>query len=162
MGNICRSPAAEGVLKKILQENNLQDKFYVDSAGLIDYHAGEPPDDRMANIMEERGYPINHTARQINLKDFDIFDYILAVDDYVFKELNRYPIDSQKKKKILKLANFFKNFSEKEIQDPYYGNKKDFEYCLTLIEDSVQGFFNDKLISNGQKHLWYNRKEIKN
>lgn len=153
MGNICRSPAAEGVLKKIIRDKNLSDKFYVDSAGIIDYHAGEQPDSRMISVMENRGYSLNHYARQINLKDFDIFDYIVTVDNYIFRELNKYPVDSDKKKKILKLADFLKNYSEKEIADPYYGDEQDFNYCVDLIEDSVQGFFNEKLNHNEQQNL---------
>jgi len=150
MGNICRSPAAEGVLKKIINEENLSKDFYIDSAGLIDYHSGEPPDERMISVMEERGYTLNHSARQINLKDFDIFDYIIAVDNYVYRELLRYPISADKKQKILKLADYLKNYNENEIADPYYGSNEDFEYCADLIEDSVQGLFNEKLKSNEQ------------
>lgn len=153
MGNICRSPAAEGVLKKIVSDNKLNNEFYIDSAGIIDYHAGEPPDDRMIQTMEKRGYSLNHTARQINLKDFDIFDYIVAVDNYVFRELNRYPITNEQKKKIIKLADFLKNHSEKEIADPYYGTEEDFEYCVDLIEDSVNGLYNDKLKNDEPKNL---------
>lgn len=153
MGNICRSPAAEGVLKKLLIDKNLSKAFYVDSAGIIDYHQGEQPDYRMVSVMENRGYSLNHSARQINLKDFEIFDYILAVDNYIFRELNKYPVDANLKKKILKLADFLKDHDESEIADPYYGNKKDFEYCLDLIEDSVQGFFIDKLRKNEQQNL---------
>lgn len=153
MGNICRSPAAEGVLKKFLFDKNFSKDFYVDSAGIINYHAGEQPDYRMISVMEKRGYSVNHSARQINLKDFEIFDYILAVDNYIFRELNKYPVDVTQKKKIMKLADFLKNHSEKEIADPYYGSEEDFEYCLDLIEDSVQGFFNDKLKQNEQQNL---------
>lgn len=153
MGNICRSPAAESVLKKLLIDKNLSKDFYVESAGIIDYHKGEQPDYRMVSVMENRGYYANHSARQINLKDFEIFDYILAVDDYIFKELNKYPVDTNLKKKILKLADFLKDHNESEIADPYYGNKEDFEYCLDLIEDSVQGFFNEKLKQNEQQNL---------
>lgn len=153
MGNICRSPAAEGVLKKIVSDNKLNNEFFIDSAGIIDYHAGEPPDDRMIQTMEKRGYSLNHTARQINLKDFDIFDYIVAVDNYVFRELNRYPITNEQKKKIIKLADFLKNHSEKEIADPYYGTEEDFEYCVDLIEDSVNGLYNDKLKNDEPKNL---------
>jgi protein-tyrosine phosphatase len=153
LGNICRSPAAESVLKKIIEDKNLTKNFYVDSAGLIDYHKGEPPDDRMISTMEKRGYSMNHSARQINLKDFDIFDYIVALDNYIFKELNRYPIDANKKKKIIKLADYLKQHNETEIADPYYGNQEDFEYCLDLIEDSVNGLFNDKLKTNEQQNI---------
>jgi protein-tyrosine phosphatase len=153
MGNICRSPAAEGVLKKLLIDKNLSKDFYVDSAGIINYHAGEQPDYRMISVLEKRGYSLNHSARQINLKDFEIFDYILAVDNYIFRELNKYPIEFEQKKKIMKLADFLKNHSEKEIADPYYGSEEDFEYCLDLIEDSVQGFFNEKLKQNEQQNL---------
>ncbi len=145
MGNICRSPAAEGVLKKILNDKNLSKEFFVDSAGLIDYHSGEPPDERMISVMEARGFTLKHSARQINLRDFDIFDYIVALDNYIYRELLKYPLNSDNKKKILKLSDFLKNHNEDEIADPYYGSQEDFEYCADLIEDAVNGFFTDKL-----------------
>ncbi len=153
MGNICRSPAAEAVLKKILTNKNLSEDFYIDSAGIINYHLGEQSDDRMISTLEKRGYSTNHSARQISLKDFEIFDYILAVDNYIFKDLNKYPVGTEQKKKIMKLADFLKNYSEKEIADPYYGSQENFEYCLDLIEDAVKGFFNEKLKPDEQKHL---------
>jgi len=145
MGNICRSPAAESVLKKILEDKNLSREFYVDSAGIIDYHSGEQPDPRMIEVLEKRGYVTNHSARQVNLKDFEIFDYILAADYYVFSQLNKYSIDEEKKKKIFQMSRFLNNHNEKEIPDPYYGSEEDFEYCLDLIEDAVNGFYNEVL-----------------
>lgn len=156
IGNICRSPAAEGVFKKILSTNGSTQNIEVDSAGLIDYHQGEPIDDRMLDTMKKRNYDFNHFARQITLSDFEEFDYILAVDNFVYSQLIKFPITPDKKKKILKLADYFQNYSENEIADPYYGNLEDFEYCLNLIEDSVKGFMKKKLNFNESKNLQTN------
>jgi protein-tyrosine phosphatase len=153
MGNICRSPAAEGVFKKILDDNDSSQEFYVDSAGIIDYHAGEQPDLRMITAMENRGYSANHFARQVNLKDFEIFDYLVAADYFVFRQLNKYPVSPENKKKIIQMAQFLQNHKENEIPDPYYGTDEDFEYCLDLIEDAVNGFFNKLLMSNEKSNL---------
>ncbi|MBZ0200822.1 MAG: low molecular weight phosphotyrosine protein phosphatase, partial [Ignavibacteriaceae bacterium] len=85
MGNICRSPAAEGVFKALVKQNGLEDFFEVDSAGTIGYHAGEQPDVRMKKHALKRGYNLIHAARKFNpLRDFDYFDYIITMDDENF------------------------------------------------------------------------------
>lgn len=139
MGNICRSPAAEGVMKSLVNKNGMKDKIYVDSAGTIDYHAGETPDLRMIEAASERGYELNHRARQITKSDLENFDYIITMDGQIHRSVQR--LDTQKKyqHKIFKMTDFLTELKADEIPDPYYGRKEDFEYSLDLIEDAVKG-----------------------
>ncbi|MGQ9642869.1 MAG: low molecular weight protein-tyrosine-phosphatase [Ignavibacterium sp.] len=142
MGNICRSPAAEGVMKVLVNQNGMKNKFFIDSAGTIDYHEGEPPDPRMIQAASERGYDLNHKARQITKADLENFDYIITMDDGIHKSVLR--LDPQKKyhHKIFRMTDFLTTMKANEIPDPYYGTKKDFEYTLDLIEDASKGFLN--------------------
>lgn len=142
MGNICRSPAAEGVMKALVNQNGMKNKFFIDSAGTIDYHEGELPDPRMIQAASERGYDLNHKARQITKADLENFDYIITMDDGIHKSILK--LDPQKKyhHKIFKMTDFLTTMKSKEIPDPYYGTKKDFEYTLDLIEDASKGLLN--------------------
>lgn len=139
MGNICRSPAAEGVMKYLVKQNGFKDKFYIDSAGTIDYHFGELPDPRMIEVALERGYILDHKARQITKSDLEKFDYILTMDDHILRSVQE--LDDQKKyqHKIFRMTDFLTGMQANEIPDPYYGNKEDFEYSLDLIEDAAKG-----------------------
>ena len=142
MGNICRSPAAEGVMKVFIDQNGMKNKFFIDSAGTIDYHEGELPDPRMIDAASERGYNLDHKARQIRKTDLENFDYIITMDDGIHKSVLR--LDPQKKyhHKIFRMTDFLTTMEADEIPDPYYGNKKDFEYTLDLIEDASKGLLN--------------------
>lgn len=142
MGNICRSPAAEGVMKELINQNGTKDKFFIDSAGTIDYHEGELPDPRMIQSASERGYDLNHIARQIKKADLENFDYIITMDDVIHKSVLK--LDSQKKyhHKIFRMTDFLTTMKSDEIPDPFYGNKEDFEYTLDLIEDATKGLLN--------------------
>ncbi len=139
MGNICRSPAAEGVMKYLVNNNGYKDKFLIDSAGTIDYHAGEFPDPRMSDVAAQRGYELNHRARQITKSDLDYFDYIITMDDQIHKAVQRLDIHKKYQNKIFRMTDFLTELKADEIPDPYYGNKKDFEYSLDLIEDAAKG-----------------------
>lgn len=142
MGNICRSPAAEGIMKALVNQNGIKNKFFIDSAGTIDYHEGELPDPRMIQVASERGYDLNHKARQMTKADLENFDYIITMDDGIHKSVLR--LDPQKKyhNKIFRMTDFLTTMKSDEIPDPYYGTKKDFEYTLDLIEDASKALFN--------------------
>lgn len=142
MGNICRSPAAEGVMKALVNQNGMKNKFFIDSAGTIDYHEGELPDPRMIQAASERGYNLDHKARQITKADLENFDYIITMDDEIHKSVLR--LNTQKKyhHKIFRMTDFLKTMKANEIPDPYYGTKRDFEYTLDLIEDASKGLLN--------------------
>lgn len=140
MGNICRSPAAEGVAKSILIEKDLNEFIQVDSAGTIDYHEGEPSDPRMIVHAAKRGYNLNSLARQFNPeRDFEKFDYIVTMDDENFNSIILLDKENKYKNKIFKMTSFGNDESITEVPDPYYNGKSGFELVLDILEDSVNG-----------------------
>jgi protein-tyrosine phosphatase len=143
MGNICRSPAAEGIAKKILAERGLNGNIEIDSAGTLDYHEGEPPDPRMIEHAEKRGYNLDSIARQFNpKKDFDYFNYIITMDDENFEEITSLDPKNKHSNKIFMMTNFGSNKNITQVPDPYYEGSEGFEIVLDILEDSVEGLIN--------------------
>jgi len=143
MGNICRSPAAEGIAKKILAERGLNGTIEIDSAGTLDYHAGELPDPRMIKHANRRGYFLDSSARQFNpKKDFDYFDYIVTMDNDNYEEITALDRKNEYNNKIFKMTSFgsYKNITQ--VPDPYYKGSEGFEIVLDILEDSVNGLIN--------------------
>ena len=142
LGNICRSPAAEAIFINLLEKRGLTNGFIVDSAGTGSWHIGKKADSRMRITAERRGIKILSRARQINSKDFEKFNYILAMDDSNFKNI----IDLKKRTSstdfasIIKIQNFRAVFEETEVPDPYFGGDDGFENVLNILEDSVSVF----------------------
>jgi protein-tyrosine phosphatase len=135
MGNICRSPAAEGIFKKYVEEAKLDNKISIDSAGTIGYHAGELPDERMRKHALTRGYNLDSRARQFNPKqDFEEFDYIVTMDDDNYSDIKK--LDSKKLyvDKIFKMGDFITDKNVSEVPDPYYGGSEGFEYVINILE----------------------------
>ena len=140
MGNICRSPAAEAVMKSKIKAKNLLNKIKVDSAGTIDYHIGETADERMIAHAKKRGYKIDSIARQFDkLTDFTCFDYIITMDDEIYDEVTSLASKNEHRKKIFKMVNFCKILSADNIPDPYYEGAYGFEEVLNLLEDATDG-----------------------
>lgn len=136
LGNICRSPVAEAILKKKLKDNNLQDNVYVDSAGTAGYHEGDSADPRMIQHASKRGYKIDHIARKfISAKDFLTFDYIITMDDQNFAEVNSHDNINKFGYKIFKMVEFCKKHDITEVPDPYYEGDEGFEKVLDILED---------------------------
>ena len=151
LGNICRSPAAEAILKKNLQDKNLHDKIYVDSAGTAGYHIGESPDPRMIAYAAKRGYTVEHTTRKFNpAKDFIKFDYIITMDNENFKDVKSHDNVNKFSHKIFRMADFCKNIKVDEVPDPYYEGKKGFNNVLDILEDGCKGIL-EKL--KNENHL---------
>jgi protein-tyrosine phosphatase len=148
LGNICRSPMAEGVLRKRLEEGELSNPGKIDSAGIHGFHAGSSPDPRAAETAMRRGYILDgQRARQVNLQDFSGFDLILAMDFSHLNALKRIRPDKSTSE-ISLLLDFADNPPQREVPDPYYGGPDGFEYALDLIEAGVAG-----LIKNINKNL---------
>lgn len=140
LGNICRSPAAQAVMARLLKNNNLGESVEVDSAGTIDYHEGEPADARMRVYAEKRGYNLNSVARKFNPDtDFENSDYIIAMDDKNFEEIKALDLDNKFTKNIFRMTDFLKNNDVTEIPDPYYGGREGFENVLDILEDAAAG-----------------------
>ena len=138
MGNICRSPAAEGVFKKLVQSEKLDNFIEVDSAGTIGYHTGELPDARMREHASLRGYILTSRARQFDAKnDFEKFDYIVTMDDDNYSRILSLDKKNLYNQKIFKMTSFSSDKSVTEVPDPYYGGSDAFENVLDILEDST-------------------------
>ena len=135
MGNICRSPAAEGVMRARLQEAGLGQSVAVDSAGTIDYHVGKQPDKRMCQASAARGVPLDHLARQVRAHDLREFDVILAMDHDNLAEIRSLDPGGQFRDKVKLFCEFCTEHDAAEVPDPYYGGPEGFEVVLDLLED---------------------------
>ena len=142
MGNICRSPAAEAIFINLLEKNGLTDGFIVDSAGTGSWHIGKKADSRMRMAADRRDINILSKARQITSKDFEEFNYILAMDDSNFRDIQNLKnrTGSTDFASIKKIQDFRSDFNEQEVPDPYFGENEGFDYVLDILEDSVNGF----------------------
>jgi protein-tyrosine phosphatase len=143
MGNICRSPTAHGVFEQLLQQHGLDHVVEVDSAGTHAYHVGEAPDRRSQQAARERGYDLSHLrARRVENRDFEQFDYVLAMDDDNYKLLAA-QCPGQQQDKLQMFLDYAENFTEREVPDPYYGGTRGFQHVLDLVEDAAAGLIRD-------------------
>jgi protein-tyrosine phosphatase len=139
LGNICRSPTAEGLLRAIAAREFPGLKLDIDSAGTADYHVGEPPDRRTVAAARRRGYDLaGLRARQVQREDFDRFNYVLAMDRANLAELERLAPQGSAARLALFLE-FAPEANELEVPDPYYGGVEDFERVLDLCELAARG-----------------------
>lgn len=137
--NICRSPTAEGVFQKMLAASNMAGKVEIDSAGTHRYHIGEPPDERATEHANARGYDLSTIrAREISPRDFEEFDFVLAMDAANIRHLKAM-CPSRLSEKVELLLDYGSNDSEHNVPDPYSGKARDFEKALDLIEDGCRG-----------------------
>lgn len=142
LGNICRSPAAQGIMQGIIDKNNKTDNFYLDSAGLYGGHAGDLPDHRMRIHAKRRGYDLTHRSRQVTPNDLEYFDYIIPMDHSNLNALKRLSNSLDEERKIIPMASFMRmNPHYDHIPDPYYEGSEGFELVLDLLEDACQGLY---------------------
>lgn len=140
LGNICRSPMAETVMKAIVARHNDDSSWLIDSAGLIDYHEGEQADGRMRSAAFERGYRITSISRPVTTDDFYKFDHIIGMDEANITRLNRLcPSDSSAVIELM--TKYCRSYTEKTVPDPYYGGRDDFFHVIDLLEDACQGLY---------------------
>ncbi len=139
LGNICRSPSAEAVMKKVVKDAGLEKEIGIDSAGTIGHHRGELPDARMRAHAARRGYVLDSISRPVELKDFFDFDLIIGMDDHNISELRRRSPDYESRQKIHRMTDFSRNKLYDHVPDPYYGGDSGFELVLDLLEDACQG-----------------------
>jgi len=142
LGNICRSPTADGIFRELLVRNKLEQKILVDSAGTGAWHIGKAPDSRTVIAARQRGYDLSVLrARQVKTHDFSKFDYVLAMDQSNLMDLQR-----MKPSTYTGHLGLFLEFGSRvdycEVPDPYHGGKDDFELVLDLVEDAAQGLLN--------------------
>ena len=135
MGNICRSPTAEGVFRHLRDEAGVADEFIVDSAGTGGWHAGEPPDERATAAARSRGVTLASTARQVVAEDFDEFDVIVAMDTSNLRDLRRIaPPGTAHKLRLL---------AGVDVPDPYYGGQDGFDEVFDLVERSCRALLDE-------------------
>jgi protein-tyrosine phosphatase len=151
MGNICRSPMAEGVFRREVAKAGLLDKVNVDSAGTHSYHIGSKPDQRAQNAANKRGVNISSLrGRQVADADFEKFDYILAMDNVNLNNLKR-RAPARLHHKIRLLLSYSRRFPNLDVPDPYYGGLSGFDENLDMIEDAVQGLVKEIQLSQSGK-----------
>ena len=145
LGNICRSPTAEAVLRKKAHDAGLDDRVEVDSAGTADYHVDSPPDRRAVAHGERRGLAMKHLrGRQVGRDDFDRFDFILAMDEDNLANLRRIRPPGSRAKVAL-LLSYAPGAGGREVPDPYGGGAEGFETVLDLVESATEGFIASEL-----------------
>ena len=136
LGNICRSPAAEAMLRVLVEREGLSDRVEIDSAGTYGGHSGERSDPRMRRAAEARRIPMTHRARQVKEADFERFDMIIAMDDNNYENLFRLAPDRAAQQKIYRFREFLRHHPDwSYIPDPYYEGHEGFELVLDLLED---------------------------
>lgn len=137
LGNICRSPAAQAVMQRIIDERCLNDCMAVDSAGMSSYHQGDLPDRRMRVHARQRGIDLTHRSRPVRPTDFETFDLIVAMDNGNYDQLRDMASTVEEMDKVVKIAQFFRLHTRMDcIPDPYYGGSEGFETVLDLLEDA--------------------------
>ena len=139
MGNICRSPAGEATLRKMVNEEGLQDQIEIDSAGTIGFHTDSPPDPRMHRAAANRNSHTGGKARQVFIEDLDTFDRVLAMDNANLSDLQNLAQSASQEDKIRAFCEYCVNYKDhKEVPDPYYGGNQGFELVLDLLEDGCR------------------------
>ncbi|OIP06390.1 MAG: phosphotyrosine protein phosphatase [Betaproteobacteria bacterium CG2_30_59_46] len=148
MGNICRSPTAEGVFRHQVSKAGQTDYIIIDSAGTHDYQIGSSPDRRAQQAALQRGYDLSSLRRRkVGAMDFHEFDYILAMDRENLANLFQIcPPQEQHKLKLF--MEFSRGFNQREVPDPYYGGNKGFENVLNMVEDAASGLLEEILARN--------------
>ena len=142
MGNICRSPTAEGVFAALVKSENIENRFTIDSAGTHAYHTGDTPDLRAQKAAKDRGVNLAKLkARKVVVGDYDDFDYLLVMDDDNHKIVMEF-CPEEHRHKIKHFLEYAPHLDTLEVPDPYYGGKYGFERVLDMVEEASAGFLN--------------------
>jgi protein-tyrosine phosphatase len=137
LGNICRSPLAEGVFRQKTIKQGVNHLFYVDSAGTASYHVGTLPDKRSMEVAVKNGFELTHKARAFSETDFSSFHYIVAMDKNNLNNIKRLMPDDTESK-VLLMRHFDVMAKDGEVPDPYYGDMKDFEHVYDILDRSCE------------------------
>lgn len=140
LGNICRSPAAEGAMKALLEERGLVDQIYCDSAGTSAYHEGEPADIRMRESAMDRGILLTSISRQLIESDFLDFDYILTMDKSNYGDVLKMDSKGTHRQKVLPFTQFCSLHQVDAVPDPYFGGDNGFNLVMDIVDDGCKGF----------------------
>ncbi|NDV60503.1 low molecular weight protein-tyrosine-phosphatase [Bacteroides sp. 519] len=143
LGNICRSPMAEGVMLRLIKEAGLEDNYEIDSAGTAGYHTGELADSRMRAHASKRGYNLVHRSRKVKTEDFYDFDLIIGMDDNNISDLKRMSPSANEELKIRRMTDYATHHTIDHVPDPYYGGDSGFEFVIDLLEDACSGLLDE-------------------
>ena len=140
LGNICRSPAAEGIFNHLVRKHHLQERFEADSAGIGHWHVGDMPDKRMRAHGAKHGYQFDSRARQFSPSDFNRFDMIIVMDQQNASDIRSMATSPYDLRKVHLMAEYLRHHPmHRHIPDPYYGSDQQFEMVIELLEDACQG-----------------------
>jgi protein-tyrosine phosphatase len=141
LGNICRSPLAEGIFKKLVNEAGLESVIESDSAGTSRWHIDEPPDTRSIQIAARNNIRLDHLGKQVLRNDLNKFDYILAMDTDNLENILKLEVPGQEyRAKVMLMREFDDERSGADIPDPYYGGENGFQHVFDLLEESLGNF----------------------
>ena len=148
LGNICRSPAAAGIMRHLVSERGQDDEVLIDSAGIGSWHVGQLPDRRMRQCGQRHGYVFDHRARQFSARDFDRFDLIAVMDQENYHDVARQANSQADLQKIIRMSDYLRHQpGQKTVPDPYYGSERDFEFALELLEDACEGLLDELVMT---------------
>lgn len=139
LGNICRSPAAEGVMQSQVAAAGLAEQVRIDSAGTAGWHRGKRPDARMLAAAAGRGYELTSFARQVEAADLTGFDLVVVMDESNRRDLGTFDPEGRHAAKVRLFCEFCTDHDLREVPDPYYGGPEGFEQVLDLLEDGCAG-----------------------
>ncbi len=139
LGNICRSPAAENILRKLVSDAGRDVEFEIDSAGTIGHHEGAPPDARMAESLKRQGFPVRGSARQILATDLEHFDLIVTMDESNLRDVQQLDQNGEFAAKIRSFVSFCRDHDDLRVPDPYYGRQRGFDHVIELLKDGCEG-----------------------
>ena len=143
LGNICRSPTAEGVMQHLVSNAGLAQEIICDSAGTSAYHVGEPPDRRMQQAASAQGIQLLGQARQFERSDFEEFDLILAMDRDNYRNILRLDPNGTHTDKVKMMCSYCSAHTDTEVPDPYYGGSDGFRYVVDLLKDACSGLLSE-------------------
>lgn len=140
LGNICRSPAAEGIMKSLVERRGLEGSVTIDSAGVSGWHEGELPDRRMRSHGADHGYDFSSRARQFSRDDFKRFDLIIVMDDDNYADITAMARTDDERRRVVMMTDFLRRHTgHTAVPDPYYGGDRGFELVIELLEDACEG-----------------------
>lgn len=144
LGNICRSPMAEGVFRHMVENEGLNDKITIDSAGTSRYHTGSLPDARMRQVAQQHGIELTHKARQLSFGDFYDFHYIVAMDSNNYEDiLSEKPVNDDHRAKIVMMRSYDPAAESIDVPDPYYGGPEGFENVYQMLHRSCHNLLQE-------------------
>jgi len=150
MGNICRSPTAEGVFQSVVKQAKMDNFIAVDSAGTHGYHIGESPDGRSQETARENGVDLSlQKARKVTAEDFQHFDYIIAMDQANYEDLKRLAVSEEEQQKLSLFMQYSEDWDNDEVPDPYYGGDNGFDQVFDMVLSASEGLLKN-IIKNSQ------------